>query len=86
MMQVNLIEAKADLSKLVKMLENKEEDVIYIEQDGIGIAQITLIPKQEASKRIGAAVGKIVLSSDFDSEFDSMDGDISYLFEGDGEV
>ncbi|MCH5349249.1 MAG: hypothetical protein J1E40_07990 [Oscillospiraceae bacterium] len=86
MMQVNMIEAKADLSKLVKMLENKEEDVIYIEQDGIGVAQITLIPKQETGKRIGAAVGKIILSSDFDNEFDSLDDDISYLFEGDGEV
>ena len=34
MRQVNMFEAKNDLSKLVKMLENKEEDIIYIARNG----------------------------------------------------
>ena len=30
MTQVNILEAKTNLSKLVELLETKEEDVIYI--------------------------------------------------------
>lgn len=37
MVQVNMFEAKSDLSKLVKMLETREEDVIYITRNGIKI-------------------------------------------------
>ena len=32
--QVNMLEAKTDLSKLVRMLETKEEDVIYLARNG----------------------------------------------------
>ena len=55
MMQVNMFEAKSDLSKLVKMLETQQEDVIYIARNGVEVAQITLIPKADTSKRIGIA-------------------------------
>ena len=79
MMQVNMFEAKSDLSKLVKMLETQQEDVIYIARNGVEVAQITLIPKADASKRIGIAKGKFSISEDFDS----LDDEISALFEGD---
>ena len=48
MTQVNMLEAKNDLSKLVRMLENKEEDIIYIARNGKAIVQITLIPEKPA--------------------------------------
>lgn len=83
MMQVNMFEAKSDLSKLVKMLETKQEDVIYIARNGVEVAQITLIPKTDTSKRIGIAKGKLPISADFDEAFDSLDDEISALFEGD---
>ena len=79
MMQVNMFEAKSDLSKLVKMLETQQEDVIYIARNGVEVAQITLIPKTDTSKRIGIAKGKFSISKDFDS----LDDEISDLFEGD---
>ncbi len=78
MTNVNIFEAKSDLSELIKMLENKEEDVIYIAQNGVIAAQLTLIPKTEKQKRIGAAAGKFTVPEDFND----MDKDIEDLFEG----
>ena len=83
MLQVNMFEAKSDLSKLVKMLETKEEDIIYIARNGVEIAQITLIPKTDTTNRFGIAKGKFQISADFDSVFDSMNNEIADLFEGD---
>ncbi|MBR1592180.1 MAG: hypothetical protein IJ666_04135 [Ruminococcus sp.] len=45
MVQVNMFEAKTELSELVKMLETHEEDVIYIARNGVEVAQITFIPE-----------------------------------------
>ncbi len=78
MTSVNISEAKSDLSELIKRLENKEEDVIYIAQNGVRVAQLTLIPKMEKPKRIGAAAGKFTVPEDFND----MDKDIEGLFEG----
>lgn len=75
---VNMFEAKSDLSKLVKMLETKEEDVIYIARNGVSVAQLTLIPKTSPSKRIGAAAGKFTVPENFDE----MDKEIENMFEG----
>lgn len=86
MTQVNMLEAKTDLSKLVKMLEAKEEDVIYIARNGVSVAQLTLVPSVDVSKRIGIAKGKIKLSDDFDDVFDSLDDEIADLFENGGVI
>ncbi len=43
MTQVNMFEAKTDLSKLVKMLETKQEDIIYLARNGTAVAQMTLM-------------------------------------------
>ena len=81
MVQVNMFEAKTDLSKLVRMLETHEEDVIYIARNGVEIAQLTLVSKPDVSKRIGIAEGKLILPNDFDEQFDSADAEIAELFE-----
>lgn len=81
MVQVNMFEAKSDLSKLIKMLETQEEDVIYIARNGVKVAQITLIQKPDVSKRIGIAEGKMILPDDFDETFDSLDQEIADMFE-----
>ncbi len=67
MTQVNMLEAKTDLSKLVKMLETKQEDVIYLARNGKAVAQMTLIPPKNTDKRIGIAEGKFKIPDDFDS-------------------
>lgn len=78
MPNTNMFEAKSDLSQLIKILENKEEDVIYIAQNGVKVAQLTLIPEPKKSKRIGVAKGKFTVPEDFDD----MDKEIEEMFEG----
>lgn len=79
MTQVNMLEAKNDLSKLVKMLETKEEDVIYIARNGKAIVQITLIPQKQVTQRIGVAEGAFRIPDNFDAwdkEIEDMFGDV----------
>lgn len=78
MTQVNMLEAKTDLSKLVKMLETKQEDVIYLARNGIAVVQMTLIPKKSAHKRIGIAEGKFTVPD----EFDAWDKEVEEMFGG----
>ena len=78
MTQVNMFEAKTDLSKLIKMLETKQEDVIYLARNGTAVAQMTLIPKAPYKKRIGIAEGKFKIPD----EFDAWDKEIEEMFGG----
>ena len=78
MIQVNMPEAENDLSRLIRMLESREEDIIYIARNGKAVAQITLIPKEAVSNRIGVAEGKFKVPKDFaagDKEIEDMFGD-----------
>ena len=78
MTQINMLEAKTDLSKLVKILETKQEDVIYLARNGKAVVQMTLIPKKPTQKRIGVAEGKFKVPD----EFDSWDKEIEEMFGG----
>lgn len=78
MTQVNMLEAKTELSKLVKMLETYREDVIYIARDGKPVVMMTLIPQQEAKSRFGAAKGVLKMPD----AFDDWDNEIEDLFGG----
>ncbi|MCI8550788.1 MAG: toxin-antitoxin system, antitoxin component, PHD family protein [Lachnospiraceae bacterium] len=77
MTQVNMLEAKTDLSKLVRMLETKQEDIIYLARNGTAVVQMTLIPEKPAGKRIGVAEGKFKVPEEFhlwDKEVEEMFG------------
>ena len=76
MTQVNMLEAKTDLSKLVKMLETGQEEIIYLARNGKAVVQMTLIPKKPVSKRIGVAEGKFKVPD----EFDAWDKEIEEMF------
>lgn len=76
MTQVNMLEAKSDLSRLVKLLESKQEEVIYLAKNGTAVVQMTLIPKKPVSKRIGVAEGKFKIPD----EFDKWDKEIENMF------
>jgi len=78
MTQVNMLEAKTELSRLVKMLETKQEDVIYLARNRRAIVQMTLIPNKPASKRIGVAEGKFKVPD----AFDSWDKEVEDMFGG----
>jgi antitoxin (DNA-binding transcriptional repressor) of toxin-antitoxin stability system len=77
MTQVNMLEAKSSLSKLVKDLEQHEEDVVYIARDGNPVVMMVRIPNQETASRFGIAEGQFTVPG----EFDSWDEEISEMFE-----
>ncbi len=66
MMQVNILEAKTDFSRLIRLLESKREDCITVARNGKPVAKITLIQETPVSKRIGVAKGKFSVKGDFD--------------------
>ena len=68
MMQVNILEAKTDFSKLIRLLESKREDCITVARNGKPVAKITLVQETPVSKRIGAAKGKFDMKGDFDAD------------------
>lgn len=78
MAQVNIVEEKIDFLKLVNLLETRQEEVIYLEKNGVVVAQLTLIPKKAAGKRIGVAEGKFKVPD----EFDSWDKEVGEMFGG----
>ena len=51
-MQVNIFDAKTDLSKLIKMLENKEEESITIARNGKPVAKLVPYVDGPVSRRI----------------------------------
>lgn len=77
MTQVNMLQAKTNLSKLVGMLLNGEEDVIYIARNGEAVAQLTRI-EPKPRKKIGVAKGKITIPDDFDA----WDSEVENMFSG----
>lgn len=79
MIQVNMLEAKSDLSRLVRLLESKQEEVIYLARNGTAVVQMTLIPRKPAGRRIGVAEGKFKVPD----EFDQWDKDVEDMFGGD---
>ena len=78
MAQVNMVDVTDELSKLVNMLETKQEEIIYLTRNGTAVAQMTLIPKKTTQKRIGVAEGKFKVPD----EFDAWDKEIEEMFGG----
>ena len=68
MIQVNILEAKTDFSKLIRLLETKKEDFITVARNGKPVAKNTLINETPVSKRIGIAKGKFTMKGDFDAD------------------
>lgn len=79
MCKMNVLEAKTNFSKLLAMLENREEDEIIICKNNKEIAKIILIPQVDVSKRIGIAKGLFTVPDDINE----MDDEIAAMFEGD---
>ena len=81
MIQVNILEAKTDFSKLIRLIESQREDEIRVARNGKPVVKITAIDKKPVSKRIGVAKGKFEVPDDFDADNDHiadlfMGGDI----------
>ena len=73
MTQVNMLEAKTNLTKLIKLLETKQEDEIIIARNGNPIAVIQLFEKKN-TRRTGRFNGQY--NSMTQEEFDSVNKEI----------
>lgn len=65
-MQVNILEAKTELSKLIKLIETGKEDHIIIARYGKPVVKMTVYNDTPVSRRIGIAKGKIQAPDDLD--------------------
>lgn len=73
---MNVLEAKTNLSKIIAMLENHEEDEVIIARSGRPVVKVTLIPPVDVSQRIGIAKGKFIVPDDIDE----MNDEIASMF------
>ena len=76
MTMVNMHQAKTELSKLVKMLEDKEEDCILLCRNGKPVAKI--IP-YERKKHTAGLTRKDYIPMTQD-EFDALNDEIAEMF------
>ena len=67
-MQVNILEAKTNLSSLVRMVESGQEDMIVIARYGRPVVKITVFNDAPVSKRIGIAKGRLKTPVDLDRD------------------
>ena len=74
MVQYNMFEAKTNLSKIAKLLEEGREDYVIIARNGQPLLRVILEKKTDAKnkfleeepKRIGLAKGMFTIPDDFD--------------------
>ncbi len=66
MIQFNMYEAKTNLSKITKLLEDRVEDVVIISRNGKPILKVTLIDENNRQDLFGCAKGMFTIPDDFD--------------------
>jgi len=64
-MEVNIHEAKTQLSRLIKKVEEGEE--ITIARAGVPVAKLIAVVPEKKKRPLGIARGKIWISPDFDA-------------------
>lgn len=73
-MQVNILEAKTNLSNLVRLIETGKEERIIIARYGKPVVKMVLYNDVPVSKRIGVAKGKLKSPDDLDQYNDEISG------------
>ena len=71
-MQVNILEAKTELSKLVRLIETGKEERIVIARYGKPVVKMTIYNDAPVSKRIGIVKGKLKSPDDLDRYNDEI--------------
>lgn len=74
MQQVNVFQAKTELSRLIASLEAGVEEEIVIARNGKPVAKLTLWEGVGAERRIGAASGRFRVPDDFDADDEIIAG------------
>lgn len=77
MCQMNVLEAKTNFSKILMMLETKQEDEVIICKNNKPVARITWLPQIDRSKCLGIAQGKY----DIPDDINDGDEEIAQMFE-----
>ncbi len=67
-MQVNILEAKTNLSNLVRLVETGQEERIIIARYGKPVVKMVRYNDAPVSKRIGVAKGKLKSPDDLDKD------------------
>ncbi len=67
-MQVNMLEAKTNLSSLVRLIETGQEKRIVIARRGKPVVEMVIVQQKPTAKRIGFAEGKLKTPVDFDKD------------------
>lgn len=73
MLQVNMFQAKTELSKLIRILEDEEHKSIVIARNGQPVAKLTLYDAaEEGSLKLGRFAGKYHIPKDIDESNDEV--------------
>ena len=70
MCQMNVLEAKTNFSKIIAMLENREEREVVVARAGKPVVRITLIPKQSIADKLGMFAGEMKVPNIDDENWD----------------
>ena len=71
-MEVSILEAKTNLSNLVRLIETGKEERIIIARYGKPIVKMVMYNDAPVSKRIGVAKGKLKSPEDLDQYNDEI--------------
>ena len=80
-MEVSILQAKTEFSKLIRLLESKQESSITVQRYGKPVAKIIAYEKPDVSKRIGILKGQPYVSMT-QEEFDKDNEEIAKLLIG----
>ncbi|MBQ9015195.1 MAG: type II toxin-antitoxin system Phd/YefM family antitoxin [Firmicutes bacterium] len=69
---VNIFKAKTDLSKLIRKIEQKDEDKVILARNGKPVAMLVPYVPEEKKSRIGTARGRFSVPEDIDSYDDEI--------------
>ena len=71
-MQVNILEAKTNLSNLVRLVETGKEESVIIARYGRPVAKLVVYNDTPVQTRIGIAKGKLKSPDDLDKYNDEI--------------
>lgn len=71
-MDINIAEAKTELSKIVRLVETGDEEVVWICRYNKRVAKITGVQDKSVSQRIGIAKGKLKSPENLDMDNDKI--------------
>lgn len=71
-MQVNILEAKTELSRLIRLVETGKEESVIIARYGKPVARLTPYTDVPVDRRIGIAKGKLKAPVDLDKHNDEI--------------